>query len=84
MIQTIACNEQKTVAHCIIHQLTRVNLNAVTGNSVNEEVVSYDTVKWKYVQTDLLQRDITKVFVEKELKAAVCSLKNQNIYFNPS
>ena len=64
----MAFNEQNTVEHFIIHQLTGVNLNAVQGNVVKEDAVDYDTVKWKYIQADLLQRDITEVFVEKELK----------------
>ena len=68
-------NEQNTVEHFIIRQLTGVNLNAVHGNVVNEETVEYDGgVKWRYVQADLLQRDITEVFVEKELKEALCRL----------
>lgn len=67
-------NEQNTVEHFIIHQLSGVNLNAVQGNVVKEDAVEYDSVKWKYVQADLLQRDITEVFVEKELKAALCRL----------
>jgi type I restriction enzyme R subunit len=39
-------------------------------------------VKWKYIQADLLQRDITEVFVEKELKEALCRL-NPDIAANP-
>lgn len=67
-------NEQNTVEHFIIHQLTGVNLNAVQGNVAKEDAVEYDTVKWKYIQADLLSRDITEVFVEKELKEALCRL----------
>lgn len=67
-------NEQNTVEHFIIHQVTGINLNAVKGNVVMEDEVEYDSVKWKYVQADLLKRDITEVFVEKELKAALCRL----------
>jgi hypothetical protein len=44
----MAFNEQNTVEHFIIHQLTGVNLNAVQGNVVKENAVEYDTVKWKY------------------------------------
>lgn len=61
-------NEQNSVEHFIIHQLTGVNLNVVHGSIVKEDEVEYDTVKWKYIQADLLQRDITEVFVGKELK----------------
>ncbi|CAN5681818.1 HsdR family type I site-specific deoxyribonuclease [soil metagenome] len=78
----MAFNEQNTVEHFIIHQLTGVNLNAVQGNVVKEDAVAYDSVKWKYVQADLLQRDITEVFVEKELKEALCRL-NPDIAAHP-
>jgi type I restriction enzyme R subunit len=75
-------NEQNTVEHFIIHQLSGVNLNAVHGNVVQEDAVDYDTVKWKYVQADLLHRDINEVFEEKELKAALCRL-NPDIAAQP-
>ena len=78
----MAFNEQNTVEHFIIHQLTGVNLNAVQSNVVKEDAVEYDSVKWKYIQADLLQRDITEVFVEKELKEALCRL-NPDIAANP-
>ena len=41
-------NEQNTVEHFIIYQLTGGNLNAVQGNVVKEDAVEYVTVKWKY------------------------------------
>lgn len=76
-------NEQNTVEHFIIHQLTGVNLNAVQGNVVKEDGVEYEGgVKWKYIQADLLQRDITEVFLEKELKEALCRL-NPAMASNP-
>ena len=78
----MAFNEQNTVEHFIIHQLTGVNLNVVQGNVVKEDAVDYDSVKWKYIQADLLQRDITEVFVEKELKEALYRL-NPDIAANP-
>jgi type I restriction enzyme R subunit len=79
----MAFNEQNTVEHFIIQQLTGVNLNAVQGNVVKEDVVQYEGgVKWKYVQADLLQRDITEVLVENELKDALCRL-NPIIADNP-
>ena len=52
--------EQNTVEHFIIHQLSGINLDAVKCNTVQEDEVDYDTVKWKYVQGDLLQWDIPK------------------------
>ncbi len=70
----MAFNEQNSVEHFIIHKLTGINLNAVHGNVVKEDGVEYDSVKWKYIQADLLQRDIADVFVEKELVAALCRL----------
>jgi type I restriction enzyme R subunit len=76
-------NEQNTVEHFIIHELSGVNLNAVQGSVVKEDEVEYnDSVKWKYVQADLLQRDIAEVLVEKELKEALCRL-NPDIAANP-
>ena len=76
-------NEQNTVEHFIIHQLTGVNLNAVEGNLVKEDAIEYEGgVKWKYIQADLLQRDINEVFVEKELKDALCRL-NPALAANP-
>jgi len=75
--------EQNTVEHFIIHQLRGVNLNALQGNVVKEDAVEYgDDVKWKYIQADLLSRDITEVFVERELKEALCRL-NPDIAANP-
>ena len=41
---------------------------------VAEEHVEYDTVKWRYVQSELLQREITDVLLEKELTTALCRL----------
>ena len=75
-------NEQNTTEHFIIHQLSGVNLNAIQGNLVQEDAVGYDTVKWKYVQAELLQREIDEVLVEKELKEALCRL-NPDIATNP-
>jgi len=75
-------NEQNAVEHFIIYQLTGVNLNDVQGNVVKEDAVECDSVKWKYVKADLLQRDITDVFLEKELKEALCRL-NPAIAANP-
>lgn len=40
-------NEQNTVEHFIIHQVTGINLNAVKGNVAIEDEVEYDSVKWK-------------------------------------
>lgn len=68
-------NEQNTVEHFIIHQLSRVNLNAMRGSMAQEDAAAYEGgVKWQYVQADLLPRNITEVLVEKELKEALIRL----------
>lgn len=67
-------NELNTVEHFIIYYLTGVNLNNVQSGMVTESTVEYDTLKWKYVQSELLQREITDVLLEKELTAALCRL----------
>jgi type I restriction enzyme R subunit len=72
-----------SVEHFIINQLTGIDLNRVYGGLVREGVNEYgDNLKWKYVQPELLQRDITDVFLEKELKAALIRL-NPAIKSNP-
>jgi type I restriction enzyme R subunit len=76
-------NELNSIEHFIIHELTGVNLNEVQRGIAKDEAVPYGTdVKWKYVQSDLLQRDITEVFIEKELKEALCRL-NPDISTQP-
>lgn len=76
-------NEQNSVEHFIINQLTDVNLNAVQANVVTEGAVEYgNTLKWKYASDNLLARDITDVLIEKELRAALCRL-NPDIASNP-
>ena len=71
----MAFNEQNSVEHFIIHQLTGVNLNSIQAGVVKEADVDYgDKAKWKYVQPDLLPRDISEVFLERELKEALCRL----------
>ena len=67
-------NEKNSVEHFIIHNLTGVNLNNARGGMVKEESVGYGDVKWKYVQSELLQREMTDVFVEKELIDALCRI----------
>ena len=77
-------NELNSVEHFIIHRLTGVNLNKVrSGMAVQEEPVKeYPAVKWKYVQSELLRRDITDVLVEHELKDALCRI-NPDIATHP-
>jgi type I restriction enzyme R subunit len=75
-------NEQNSVEHFIIHHLTGINLNSVQINTVKEEIVPYDVVGWKYVQADLLSRDISDILIEKELKEALIRL-NPDIALHP-
>ncbi|MBP7679379.1 MAG: type I restriction endonuclease subunit R [Bacteroidales bacterium] len=76
-------NELNTVEHFIIHQLTGVNLNDIQGNTAKEGPVSYgDEVKWRYIQPELLHRELTDVLAEKELKEALCRL-NPDISLHP-
>ena len=76
-------NELNSVEHFFVHRLTGVNLNeAKSGNAVEEPIIAYDTVKWRYVPSELLKRDITEVLLEKELKESLCRL-NPDIERNP-
>ena len=76
-------NELNTVEHFFVHRLTGVNLNEVNaGNAVEEPIVAYDTVKWRFVPSEQLGRDITEVLLEKELKKSLCRL-NPDINRNP-
>lgn len=76
-------NELNSVEYFIIHQLTGVNLNVFQDTPVEEETANYgDSVQWKYVKPELIQREITEVFIEKELKEALIRL-NPAIAANP-
>ena len=76
-------NELNTVEHFFVHRLTGVNLNEVSaGNAVEEPTPAYDSVKWRFVPSDQLGRDITEVLLEKELKEYLCRL-NPDINRNP-
>lgn len=68
-------NELNSVEYFIIHRLTGVNLNNVREGMVAEEAVEYgDSIKWRYVQNELLHRNIEDVLLEKELTDALCRL----------
>lgn len=76
-------NEQNTVEHFIIHQLTGVNLNFIHDGVAQDDTTSYgDEPKWKYVEPVVLVRDLSDVMLENELKAALCKL-NPSIASNP-
>jgi len=74
--------ELNSVEYFIIHKLTGVNLNKVVAGGVKEEPVQYGEMKWKYVQAELLNREITDVLVESELKEALCRI-NPEIAIQP-
>jgi type I restriction enzyme R subunit len=79
----MAFNELNSVEYFIINQLTGINLNQVQHGSVKDEDAPFgDNVKWKYVESELLPRDITDVFLEKELKESLIRL-NPAIKLNP-
>jgi type I restriction enzyme R subunit len=79
----MAFTELNSVEYFIIQKLTGINLNQVQHGMVKEDAVPYgENAKWKYVQSELLPRDITDVFLEKELKESLIRL-NPAIKANP-
>jgi type I restriction enzyme, R subunit len=70
--------ELNSVEHFIIERLAGVNLNQVKGGTASVA----DSAKWRYVQSELLARDITDVLLEKNLKDTLCRL-NPDIAANP-
>jgi type I restriction enzyme R subunit len=71
----MAFTELNSVEYFIIRQFTGINLNQVQHGMVKENAVPYgENAKWKYVQSELLPRDITDVFLEKELKESLIRL----------
>jgi len=76
-------NEQNSVENFIIHHLTGVNLNTIKDGVAKEDPTVYGMEpRWKYVEPDLLVRDISDVMLENELKSALCKL-NPSISSNP-
>ncbi|MDP1622733.1 MAG: HsdR family type I site-specific deoxyribonuclease [Bacteroidales bacterium] len=61
-------NELNSVEYFIIRQLTGVNLNA---GGVLEPGEKYGASLWKYIPAEKLNREITEVLVESDLKAAL-------------
>lgn len=62
-------NEQNSVEHFIIDQLTGINLNSVQNGQVGEHDVSYGgDARWRYVQPELLHREIEDVLLRRSLK----------------
>ncbi len=62
-------NEQNSVENFIVRRLTGVNLNL--AGQVEEPAVGYTRLHWQYQSADGLQREITEVLVEPELKRAL-------------
>ena len=75
--------EQNSIENFVIHQLTGINLNAIKNNLVTEELVEYGSVRWCYVQPEVLQRELTDVLLEKELKESLCRI-NSDIASQPA
>lgn len=76
-------NELNSVEYFIIHKLTGINLNLAQHGIIKEDEVCYgDGAKWRYVQPELLQREINEVFIEKELNDSLIRL-NPSIAENP-
>lgn len=74
-------NELNSVEHLIIKELTGVNLNANT-DQLNEPDSRYGNASWEYVLADKLNREITEVLLEGELKAALIKI-NPEISVQP-
>lgn len=75
--------EMNSVEHFFIERLSGVNLNKIKpGNVVSEPEAAYGAYHWKYVQSELLKRDITDILLESELKKSLIQL-NPDIKRNP-
>ena len=74
--------ELNSVEYFIIHNLTGVNLNSVQNGVVKQQSLNYGETTWKYVQSELLQREISDVFLEQELKTSLCRI-NPEIEAHP-
>lgn len=61
-------NELNSVEHFIIRHLSGVNLN---HQIAGEDISAYKTAQWEYVPPEELNREITEVLVEPELKKAL-------------
>lgn len=66
-------NELNSVEHYIIRELSGVNLNA--AGQVQEPAPAYGaSLRWQYLPAEKLQREITEVLVEPELKKALARI----------
>src|SRR4051812_48325796 len=62
--------EANTIEFYLIEQLTGVNLNTPSF-PLGESETPYGQLKWSYIPSDKLQREITEVLIEEELKQAL-------------
>jgi type I restriction enzyme R subunit len=68
-------NELNSVEHFIIHQLSGVNLNDLNGLSASVHTTNYlDDATWRYVESEVLRRDLTDTFLDVDLRAALIRL----------
>lgn len=74
----MAFTELNTVEHFIIERLAGVDLNQTKGGVATVS----DSAEWRYVQSEILVRDITDILLEKNLKEALCRL-NPDIASTP-
>jgi type I restriction enzyme R subunit len=76
--------ELNSVEHFIIHQLSGVNLNDVNPAHKSVNAVAYDDgISWRYVEPELLLRNLTDVFLEANLRNALIRL-NPAIHGDPA
>jgi type I restriction enzyme R subunit len=67
-------NELNSVEHFIVRELTGVNLNQ---QGVQDEATAYQTARWRYMPSLELDREITEVMVESELKEALIRINSE-------
>ncbi len=76
-------NEMNSVENFFIERLTGINLNKIeSGNVVRQPSEKFGVFPWKYIQSELLNRETTSVLLENELKESLCRL-NPDISRHP-
>ena len=76
-------NELNSVENFIVQRLTGVNLNESRKfPSLADDHGVYGEFRWKYVPSEMLEREVTVVLVESELTEALCRL-NPDIQAHP-
>ncbi len=79
----MAFNELNSVEYFVIDQLSGVNLNKISQQKLNETKTSYGSNhQWRYVPANQLDRGLTDVLLEQELKQSLIRL-NPSIAQNP-